>query len=167
MSDHNSTVDNPARTLPRRFVLVVTVGGVVGLGILRSPGEIAEVLDHSAYYLALWLLAGLFVLLSTAVCAELIGMTPRSGGFYSLVRRAYGPYPGFVIGWVDWLTYATDAALKSVVIIEFLALLFPESAAWTTPLAILLTTIFAVIQLRGVGLGALIQEYLPPSSPEA
>ena len=28
----------------------------------------------------LWLLAGLFVLLSTAVSAELVGMTPRSGG---------------------------------------------------------------------------------------
>jgi APA family basic amino acid/polyamine antiporter len=109
-------------------------------------------------YLALWLLAGLFVLLSTAVSAELIGMTPRSGGFYSLIRRAYGPYAGFVIGWADWLTYAADLALKAVVIIEFIAILFPEAAAWTTPLAITVTSIFAVIQLRGIGLGAFIQE---------
>ena len=77
----------------------MTVGGIIGLGILRGPGEIANVISDPSGYLALWLLGGLFVLLSTAVSAELVGMTPRSGGFYSLVRRAYGPYPGFVIGW--------------------------------------------------------------------
>jgi len=92
------------------------------------------------------------------VSAELVGMTPRSGGFYSLIRRAYGPYAGFVIGWADWLTYAADLALKAVVIIEFLAILFPASAAWSTPLAITVTSLFAVIQLRGIGLGAFIQE---------
>ncbi len=136
----------------------MTVGGVIGLGILRGPGEIAEVVTKPSSYLALWLLAGLFVLLSTAVSAELVGMTPRSGGFYSLIRRAYGPYAGFVIGWADWLTYAADLALKAVVIIEFVAILFPESAAWSTPLAITVTSIFAVIQLRGIALGAFIQE---------
>ena len=149
---------NLTRALPSRFVLAVTVGGVIGLGILRGPGEIAEVVTDSSLYLALWLFAGLFVLLSTAVSAELVGMTPRSGGFYSLIRRAYGPYAGFVIGWAYWLTYAADLALKAVVIIEFVTILFPESAAWSTSLAITVTTVFAAIQLRGIGLGALIQE---------
>ncbi len=153
------TEENPKRALPSRFVLAVTVGGVIGLGILRGPGEIAEVVTDPSLYLALWLLAGLFVLLSTAVCTELVGMTPRSGGFYSLIRRAYGPYAGFVIGWADWLTYAADLALKAIVILEFVAILLPETAAWRTPLAITVTSIFAVIQLRGIGLGALIQEF--------
>jgi APA family basic amino acid/polyamine antiporter len=153
------TNENLTRALPSRFVIAVTVGGVIGLGILRGPGEIAAVVPDPFLYLALWLLAGLFVLLSTAVCAELVGMTPRSGGFYSLIRRAYGPYAGFVIGWADWLTYPADLALKAVVILEFVAILFPESAAWDTPLAIIVTTVFAAIQLRGIGLGAFIQEF--------
>ena len=152
------TKENPTRTLPSRFVLAVTVGGVIGLGILRGPGEIAEVVSVPYLYLAFWLFGGLFVLLSTAVSVELVGMTPRSGGFYSLIRRAYGPYPGFVIGWADWLTYAADLALKAVVIMEFVAILFPETAAWRTPLAITVTTVFAAIQLRGISLAALIQE---------
>ena len=97
--------------------------------------------------------------LSTAVSAELLGMTPRSGGFYSLVRRAYGPYPGFVIGWLDWLSYAADLAIKAVVIMEFVAILFPETAQWRTALSIIVTTVFAAIQLRGIALGAFIQEF--------
>ena len=153
MTDQNLT-----RALPSRFVIAVTVGGVIGLGILRGPGEIAEVVPEPSLYLALWFIGGLFVLLSTAVGAELLSMTPRSGGTYSLIRRAYGPYAGFVIGWVDWLSFAADLALKAVVIMEFVAILLPESAEWSTRLAIIVTTVFAAIQLRGIGLGALIQE---------
>jgi len=67
------------RVLPGKFVLAVTVGGVIGLGILRGPGEIAEVVPDPFFYLALWLVGGLFVLLSTVVCAELVGMTPAVG----------------------------------------------------------------------------------------
>ena len=147
------------RALPGRFVLAVTVGGVIGLGILRGPGEIAAVVPEPSLYLALWLLGGMFVLLSTAVSAELLGMTPRSGGFYSLIRRAFGPYPGFVIGWLDWLSFAADIALKAVVIMEFVAILFPETAVWRTALSIIVTTVFAGIQLRGIALGAFIQEF--------
>jgi APA family basic amino acid/polyamine antiporter len=140
-------------------VLAVIVGGVIGLGILRGPGEIAAVVPAPGLYLALWLFGGLFVLLSTAVTAELLGMTPRSGGAYSLIRRAYGPYAGFVIGWADWLSFTADLALKAVVVTEFVAILVPESAAWSKQLAILVTTVFAAIQLRGISLGALIQEF--------
>jgi APA family basic amino acid/polyamine antiporter len=153
------TEENPTQALPSRFVLAVTVGGVIGLGILRGPGEIAEVVPQPSLYLGLWLLGGMFVLLSTAVTVELLGMTPRSGGFYSLIRRAYGPYPGFVIGWLDWLSYAADLALKAVVIMEFVAILLPETAEWRTALSIIVTTVFAAIQLRGIALGALIQEF--------
>ena len=152
------TEQDLARTLPARFVLAVVVGGVIGLGILRGPGEIAAVVSEPYLYLALWLLGGLFVLLSTAVVAELLSVTPRSGGAYTLVRRAYGPYAGFVIGWVDWMSFAADLALKAVVIIEFVAVLLPEAAEWRTQLALVVTTVFAAIQLRGIRLGALIQE---------
>ncbi len=158
-TNHNVTEQNLARALPGRFVLAVIIGGVIGLGILRGPGEIAAVIPDPFFYLALWLLGGLFVLLSTAVSAELVGMTPRSGGTYALIRRAFGPYPGFVIGWVDWLSFVADIALKAVVILEFVAILLPESAAWHTELAIIVTTVFAAIQLRGIALGALIQEF--------
>jgi APA family basic amino acid/polyamine antiporter len=150
---------SPKRALPSRFVIAVTVGGVVGLGILRGPGEIAAVVTEPGLYLTLWFLGGLFILLSTAVVAELLGMTPRSGGAYPLIRHAYGPYPGFVIGWADWLSFAADLALKAVVVMEFVAILLPQTEAWSRPLAVLVTTAFAAIQLRGIGLGALIQEF--------
>jgi APA family basic amino acid/polyamine antiporter len=109
-------------------------------------------------FVSLWLLGGLFALLSTIVAAELVGMTPRSGGSYSLVRRAYGPFPGFVIGWVDWLSFVSDIALKAVVVTEFATLLFPVLEPWQMPLAIMVSTVFAALQLGSIALSAGIQQ---------
>lgn len=152
------TTKHPNRVLNSGFTLAVTIGGIIGLGILRTPGEVASVTPNPWLFVSLWIVGGLFALLSTMVAAELIGMTPRSGGSYSLVRRAYGTYPGFVIGWVDWLSFVADIALKSVVVIEFAILLFPALASWQMPLAMMVSTVFALLQIRSIFLSAKIQQ---------
>jgi APA family basic amino acid/polyamine antiporter len=140
------------------FTLAVIIGGTIGLGILRTPGEVAAVVTDPLMFVSLWVLGGLFSLLSAIVVAELMGMTPRSGGTYALIRRAYGPFPGFVIGWVDWLSFVADIALKAVVVTEFATMLYPAAGQWQTPLAIIVSSVFAALQLRSVALGAKIQE---------
>jgi APA family basic amino acid/polyamine antiporter len=149
----------PKRVLTSGFTLAVTIGGIIGLGILRTPGEVASIAPNPWLYISLWVLGGLFALLSTVVAAELVAMTPRSGGSYTLVRRAYGPFPGFVIGWVDWLSFVADIALKAVVVTEFATLLVPAIGQWQMPLAIMVSSVFAALQLRGVALGSKIQHF--------
>ena len=139
--------------------MAVTIGGIIGLGILRTPGEVASITPDPLLFVSLWMLGGLFALLSITVAAELVGMTPRSGGTYSLVRRAYGPFPGFVIGWVDWLSFVADIALKAVVVSEFATLLIPEIRPWQMPLAIMVSSLFAALQLFNISLGAKIQQF--------
>ncbi len=138
--------------------MAVTVGGIIGLGILRTPGEVASFVSNPLMFVSLWVFGGLFILLSTVVVIELVGMTPRSGGTYALVRRAYGPFPGFVIGWVDWLTFVADIAFKAVVVTEFATLLIPAAGQWQTPLAIMVSSVFAALQLRSITLSAKIQQ---------
>jgi APA family basic amino acid/polyamine antiporter len=148
----------PKRVLGSGFTLAVVIGGTIGLGILRTPGEVATVVTNPWVFVSLWVLGGLTSLLVAVVYAELVAMTPRSGGTYALVRRAYGPFPGFVIGWVDWLSFVGDIALKAVVVVEFAAMLFPATRLWQTPLAIMVSSVFAALQLRGIALGAKIQQ---------
>lgn len=155
---NSDTQHHPRRILSSGFTLAVIIGGTIGLGILRTPGEVAEVVTDPLMFVSLWVLGGLFALLTAIVVAELMGMTPRSGGTYALVRRAYGPFPGFVIGWVDWLSFVADIALKAVVITEFVTLLIPATEQLQTPLAIIVSSVFAALQLRSVTLGAKIQE---------
>ena len=148
----------PKRILSSGFTLAVVIGGTIGLGVLRTPGEVATVVTDPLTFVSLWVVGGLFSLLEAFVLAELIGMTPRSGGTYALVRRAYGPFSGFVIGWVDWLCFVADIAFKAVVVTEFAALLVPATGQWKTPLAIMVSSVFAALQLRSIALSAKIQQ---------
>jgi APA family basic amino acid/polyamine antiporter len=146
------------RVLSSGFALSACVGGIIGLGILRTPGEIAAVVPDPYMYVGLWLLAGLFALLSISVIAELVGITPRSGGTYVLVKRAFGPYPGFLMGWTDWLSFGATIALKATVLVEYLTLLIPAISGWQTSLSVLVVSAFAALQLFGVRLGATIHQ---------
>jgi APA family basic amino acid/polyamine antiporter len=146
------------RVLGGGFAIAAGVGTIIGLGIMRNPGEIVAVVPNPFYYVLLWLAVGLFALMSTAVVTELVSVTPRSGGYYSLLRRSLGPYYGFLMGWVDWLSFPATIALKSIVLAEYLALLFPELAGWKVPLALGITTVFAGLQLRGVVLASRLQQ---------
>ena len=69
---------HPKRMLGSGFTLAVIVGGTIGLGLLRTPGEVAAVAPDPVGFVSLWVLSGLFILLSAVVVAELVGMTPRS-----------------------------------------------------------------------------------------
>jgi uncharacterized membrane protein len=62
------------------------------------------------------------------------------------------------MGWVDWLTFVADIALKAVVVTEFAALLIPSAGQWKTPLAIMVASVFAALQLRSIALSARIQQ---------
>jgi APA family basic amino acid/polyamine antiporter len=147
------------RLLGKGFSIAACIGLVIGLGILRTPGEIATTVNDPLPYMSLWIFCGIFVLLSLLVVAELIAMTPRSGGIYALVAHAYGPYPGFLIGWTDWVAACAAMALKAVVMIEYVVLLEPRLAPYQTAVAVVVSTCFGLLQLRGVKVGAGIQQF--------
>src|SRR6266571_9556921 len=91
------------RVLGVGFGLAVTIGGTIGMGILRTPGEIAAQLPTPRLFIGVWILGGVYALLGAVTVAELGAMIPRSGGWYVFVHRALGDYPGFIVGWSDWL----------------------------------------------------------------
>lgn len=157
----NSGADSDSqlkRVLGSSFAVAAGVGVIIGMGIMRTPGEIAAVFSDPYVYLSLWILVGLFVLMNIGVAAELVGMTPRSGGYYVLVRRALGPYPGFLMGWIDWISFPATIAIKTTVLTEYLVLLIPALQSWNKPLALVITSCFAALQLKGVKLAANIQQ---------
>jgi len=138
------------------FGLAVTVGNSIGAGILRAPGEVAGHLPVTWLYLAAWVLGGLYALLGAIQLAELGAMIPRSGGQYVFSRYALGEYPGFIVGWSDWISTAGTAAAVSIVIGEFSVALFPLAVSATT-IATTVIVILAVAQWRGIKWGSAIQ----------
>ena len=113
-----------ARVLSVRDGLAVTVGMVIGAGILRAPGEIAGHLGNPWLILAVWILGGLVAGLSTLLLAEMSAALPQAGGKYVYAREAWGPVMGFVTGWSELLVgRGFSGAAKAVVIAEYIRIL--------------------------------------------
>ena len=93
------------RVLGAAFGVAVIVGNTIGVGILRTPGDIARRLPTPSLFLGVWIAGGIYALLGAVSIAELGAMIPQSGGQYVLVRRGLGGYPGFVVGWSDWISH--------------------------------------------------------------
>jgi APA family basic amino acid/polyamine antiporter len=142
------------------FGLAVLVGNTIGVGILRTPGEIAAHLPHVGWFIAVWLIGGIYALLGAMSVAEPGAMIQRSGGPYTIVHRGLGPFPGFVAGWSDWLSSAAAVALGSMVFAEYALPLVSGFPGGITAIACTLTLFFGVLQWRGVKKGDIAQQFL-------
>ncbi len=145
------------RILGLGFGLAVTIGGTIGMGILRTPGEIAAKLPTPTLFIGVWILGGLYALLGALTVAELGAMIPRSGGWYVFVHRAMGTYPGFVVGWSDWLSTCGTLAVIAMVVGEYTAVLIPSLAGHDKAIALTATLGFAALQWRGIRWGSFTQ----------
>src|ERR1044072_806653 len=146
------------RVLGVLFGMAVTFGITIGMGILRTPGEVAAQLPRPWLFLGAWLLGGVYALFGAVSVAELGTMIPRSGGFYVFTRRALGEYPGFVVGWSDWLSTCGTVAAVALVLGEYAGLLVPALAGRGLSVASCVTIAFGLLQWRAVRWGSRSQE---------
>lgn len=119
-----STETIPPRRLNRvlrvRDGLAVTVGIVIGAGILGTPGLIAGYLGDPVTILAMWFFGGVVAGLSTLVLAEMAAAMPEAGGKFVYARHAWGPTMGFVAGWSELIvTRGFSGASKAVLIATY------------------------------------------------
>lgn len=156
MSD--STKNQLQKSLGLSFNIAVLIGGTIGVGILRTPGTIAEMLNNYWLILASWLFGGLYVLLGANSYSELATMLPKAGGSYNYIKRALGEYAGFLSGWYDYIVNAIPPAFYCIVISEYTIILFPQLAHYSTVLSISLLVAFVLLHLSGVKNGSVIQQ---------
>jgi APA family basic amino acid/polyamine antiporter len=146
------------RVLGVGFGVAVTIGGVIGMGILRTPGEVAAQLPERWLFIGVWVVGGLYALLGTISVAELGTMLPRSGGLYTFARHALGPYVGFVVGWSDWLATCGTTAGAAMVMGEYTSALIPQLAGRNVSIALAVAVGIALLQWRGVRWGSGTQQ---------
>lgn len=142
------------------FGVAVLVGNTILIGILRTPGGVAAWLPHPLVFLGVWVIGGIFALLGAMSIAEPAAMVAESGGQYVIVRRGLGEYPGFVVGWSDWIATCASFALGAMVFTEYLEPLVPAMAGRRVPVGVALVLIFGLGLWRGIRIGDFSQHLL-------
>lgn len=159
---------------------------MIGSGIYIVDADIARGTNSPALYLGAWIVTAVLTLIGALSYGELAAMMPKAGGQYVYLREALGPLWGFLFGWTLFLVIQTGTiAAVCVAFGKFLGVFFPSistthwlwhiahvpawklgpmvlgnmeigvSTANLTGIAIVVS--LAIVNIFGVGLGAIIQ----------
>lgn len=145
------------RVLGLAFGVAVVVGAVVGTGILRAPGVVAQGVPDPGLILALWALGAAATAVDSMSTVELGAAIPSAGGPYVFAGRAFGPFGGFVCGWLDGGYLVLTTAYISVVVAEYLQRLGLFAAAPTGALAVFVVVFFGVLNALGTRVSGGVQ----------
>jgi APA family basic amino acid/polyamine antiporter len=153
----------PARTtllpvLGLFFGVAVSIGGSLGVGILRQPGPVASYLREPWLIMLMWFAGAIYAALGADNVSELATMIPRAGGFYVYAREAMGNQAGFAVGWSDFLANVASTAYAAMAAVEFLARLLPRIGAFAAIAAAGAILVFAATQWFGVRLSGRVQQ---------
>lgn len=146
------------RILGAGFGVAVIVGAVIGVGILRIPGEVAAHLANTWLILGFWLAGGIYALLAAASVTELGTMLPETGGYFVFSRRAFGDATGFTVGWTDWIGQSSAIAYASIAFGEYLGSLVPRLAGRETGIGVGIIALFGILQWSGLRSSSRVQE---------
>lgn len=146
------------RILGAGFGVAVIVGAVIGVGILRIPGEVAAHVASAPLSLALWVGGGVYALLAAASVTELGTMLPETGGYFVFSRRAFGDAAGFTVGWTDWIGQTSAIAYASIAFGEFSVSLLPRLAGRETWIGIGMIVLLGLLQWSGTRISSRAQE---------
>lgn len=91
----------PKRQLTLFDSTCIIVGIIIGAGIYKTAPDVANAAGGWWGVLLIWLVGGLLSLFGALAYAELATAYPREGGDYVYLTRAYGPWAGFLFGWVQ------------------------------------------------------------------
>ena len=104
---------------------------------------------------------------------EMNSMMPREGGYYHWIKQAFGPFFGFLAGWMNWIVSWVDVAIYPVLAAYYLGYFIPalregaliagiEFPAWVLSWVVALILIWAIsyLNVRGARLSGLTTNWL-------
>ncbi|MDD4456856.1 MAG: amino acid permease [Syntrophotalea acetylenica] len=147
------------RQLSLTDAVLLIIGNVIGAGIFTTSGFLAEQLSHPWLFLGIWGLGGLLTLCGALTYAELAGMFPLAGGDYQFLKAAYGPWAGFLLGWLAvWVINPGSIAAMSIALASYLQGFLPILGAISGKLlAAAFILVFSWINYRGIRPGGTTQ----------
>jgi basic amino acid/polyamine antiporter, APA family len=105
------------------FTMIV-VSLVIGMGIFRTPANVAKASPDTFLFFAAWLAGGLVALCGALTYAEIGSRLPVTGGYYKVFSYAYHPSIAFAINCVILVSNAASLAAVALVGGEYITGIF-------------------------------------------
>jgi len=112
---------------------IIMVSLVIGMGIFRTPANVAKAVSSPAIFYAAWIAGGLMALCGALTFAEIGSRMPVTGGYYKIFAYAYHPSIAFAINCIVLVSNAASLAAVALVGGEYITGVFiplSQNANW-------------------------------------
>ncbi|HEY8733629.1 MAG TPA: amino acid permease [Puia sp.] len=133
---------------------MIVVSLVIGMGIFRTPVNVARQVPDSYLFFFTWIVGGLVALCGALTYAEIGSRLPVMGGYYKIFSYGYHPSIAFAVNCIILISNAASLAGVALIGAEYISgVLFPDiieaQALQVREIAIAL---FSIILFYGVNL---------------
>src|ERR1041384_1733322 len=132
------------------FTMIV-VSLVIGMGIFRTPANVAAAALTPAIFFAAWLCGGLIALCGALTYAEIGSRLPVTGAYYKIFSYCYHPSIAFAVNCIILVSNAASLAGVALIGSEYLANVLFKDSENINSIKLIISTI-AVISFYGVNL---------------
>src|SRR6478752_8673863 len=101
------------------FTMIV-VSLVIGMGIFRTPANVAKASPDTFLFFMAWIAGGLVALCGALTYAEIGSRLPVTGGYYKVFSYAYHPSIAFAINCMILVSNAASGAAVALVGSEYI-----------------------------------------------
>jgi APA family basic amino acid/polyamine antiporter len=128
----------------------IGIGAIIGTGIFVLIG-VASGIAGPAVILS-FIIAGFVALLTGLSTAELASFIHETGGSYIYTTKAFGAFPGFVVGWMKSFDYIVGASAVSVGFAAYFAYFIgiPPTPALLVIVATLWPLVLMLLNIKGI-----------------
>jgi len=145
------------------FTMIV-VGLVIGMGIFRTPANVAAASPTPLVFFIAWFVGGIVALCGALTYAEIGSRLPVTGGYYKVFSYAYHPSIAFAINCVILVSNAASGAAVAIVGGEYITgIIMPGSknvAVIQQIIAVAAIVIFYGVNMLGLRMSARAQTIL-------
>jgi amino acid transporter len=119
----------------KRGLTLIPLTGLIYFTVCGGSFGIEPLVGSAGPGLALILIAItpiIFSLPNLLIVRELQTMMPAQGGYYHWIKRAFGPFAGFLAGWNNWVVSWLDVSIYPVFAALYLSAFIPALDTGTT-----------------------------------
>jgi APA family basic amino acid/polyamine antiporter len=130
---------------------MIVVSLVIGMGIFRTPVNVAGQAGSAGMFFLAWITGGLVALCGALTYAEIGSRYPVTGGYYKIFSYCYHPSIAFAINCIILVSNAASLAGVALIGSEYLANVLFKGSKDINSIKLIISTI-AVIVFYGVNL---------------
>jgi amino acid transporter len=160
------------RKMLKRSLTLLPLFGIIYFTISGGTFGIESLFSYSGAGMALLLICVIpfvYSIPNILMVRELQSMMPVEGSYYHWVKQAFGPLPGFLTAWMNWVMSLVDVAIYPVLAVVYLSFWVPQltEGGWGMPgwvvqwlAAIAIILIISLLQIRGARLAGMTSVWI-------